>query len=192
MTDTNDIADTKMDSETPPDSGAPEPTSESFHADLTRYLDLRAAAEGLKAQFEELRGRIKELDEERRALGARLGATMDVSGATSFELHSGDRPVSIRRARRVSVRYDEEALRGRLGDRYRKILSIDTKALRARKDEVREWLGEHLDEVGRPDRKRVKALIEAGEATVEDFAGAFEREVRYSVTVTPIKAEPEF
>jgi hypothetical protein len=150
-----------------------------FDAAVARYLEIQAARDAL--------------ENERRELADRLGEHLASLGASRFERVLGSRLVAITRRETVRVRYDEELLRARLGERYGRILAFDPKKAKTCSDRLREWLGDRFAEVGTPDREKVRDLIESGEATAREFSGAFHREVRSLVTVSarPVEGTPE-
>lgn len=65
-----------------------------------------------------------------------------------------------------------------------RILDIDTKKLRRNREVVIGALGDRLAEVGSISKARVKAAIESGGVSPEEFAGAFEKSVRESLRVS--------
>ena len=142
---------------------------EDFQADLTRYVTLR--------------DQIAELEAERKDLSERLALHMRAEGADERVVSVDGRDLTVKRLEFVTVTYDEARLRERLGDRYPETLGIDVKKLRAKEQHVREWLGSHLDEVSSPERRRVRRLVESGQATPSEFEGAFVRKVKHAVAV---------
>ena len=89
------------------------------------------------------------------------------------------KPLTIMHSYRTTVRYDEETLRGRLGEKYREILEPDGNKIRRNRDLVRPLLAGILDTVGSVNTARVEAAIRNGIISAEFFQGAFQK------TVTP-------
>ena len=80
---------------------------------------------------------------------------------------------------RTTVRYEEETLRGRLGDRYTDILELDGTKIRKNRDIVRPYLAAILDQVGTPSAARVETAVRSGTVSPDAFRDAFQK------TVTP-------
>jgi hypothetical protein len=144
-------------------------TVDDFQAELARYV--------------ELRDQIAKLEEERKLLSERLALAMRAEGVDERAVSVEGRDVTVKRLEFVTVTYDEERLRERLGDRYAETLAIDVKKLRSKEQRVREWLGAHLGEVSSPERRRVRRLVESGQASAAEFKGAFVRKVKHAVAV---------
>lgn len=109
---------------------------------------------------------------------------MAEGGADAKSVVVEDLCYHVKRTRSTSVKYNEAVLRERLGERFTRILDIDAKKLRRNRGVVLEALGERLAEVGSISKARVKAAIESGGVSSEEFAGAFEKSVRDSLRVS--------
>ncbi|MDX9723357.1 MAG: hypothetical protein RBU37_21595 [Myxococcota bacterium] len=144
--------------------------AQELQTTLTRYVALREQAQ--------------QLEEERKQLSKALGAHMKQLGLDSLELTVGEQNYVVRRSLTTRIRYDTSILQQRLGPRYLHLLAVDHKKLKSCGDQLREWLGAHLLEVGSPRRQLVKEAVEKGLVKVEEFAGAFRREQRAVVSVT--------
>ena len=87
------------------------------------------------------------------------------------------KPLTIVHTYRTTVRYDEEMLRGRLGEKYREILEPDGNKIRRNHDLVRPLLAEVLETVGSVNAARVEMAIRNGVVSAESFQGAFQKNV---------------
>jgi hypothetical protein len=90
-----------------------------------------------------------------------------------------------------SVEYDEEKLRARLGDGYHALLEPDLKKLRAELPSLGQELQPLLDRIGTPSPEKVKAAIEAGTVSAEEFKGAFKKIVKEYISVATLKGTGE-
>lgn len=149
---------------------------ESIVNDLRRYLEIQNSEAALK--------------EEKSALQERLGRYMAGKSATLWMPEVDGQSLKVRRQSQQIVEYDEEVLRRRLGARYLSILAPDPKKIRAHLDELAPVLTPYLDRVGSPQPQTVRAAIEQGLVSKDDFAGAFRKEVRERVAV--MKLRPGF
>lgn len=141
-----------------------------FQANVARLLELRELEQQIAAEQKEIREEIGRYLEAR----ALKGWNGQVLG----------QQVRVVRQERSQVTYNEALLQQRLGERYRSLLSLDRKEMTKREAEVMAWLGDHALEVARVDRNKVKTAMESGEVKPEEFKGAFERTVTYTVALT--------
>jgi len=146
-----------------------------FLTDLARYVEIQGLVEALEA--------------ERKAIAVRLCDGLTALGDSTFPATVAGRAVVVRRWRKERVLYDDALLQHRLGDRYVETLDVDMKKVRSRAEDLRSWLGPNLIAVGTPGRERVKALVEAGRARIDEFAGAFVRDVTYGVAVSRSRSQ---
>lgn len=141
----------------------------AFLATVARLMELKELEAQIVQEQAEVRAELSEFLESR----AQKGWSGQIMG----------RPVRVTRQERTQITYNEELLRQRLGDRYRMIIGLDKKRLTEREDEVLRWLGDHAVEVGRVDRDKVKAALEQGACSSDEFRGTFERKVTYTVAL---------
>ncbi len=87
------------------------------------------------------------------------------------------------------VEYNEEVLRKRLGNRYSALLEPDIRKLRAELPNLEEELKPLLDRIGSPSPEKVKAAVEAGTVSAEEFKGAFTKTLKEYVTVATLNRE---
>ena len=136
---------------------------------LLRYLDIQR----------EERRLAEEKDGLRQVLASHLA---DLRGKFWFPVIAGC-PLKIRYSRDVRVEYNEELLRERLGERYVHVLKPDMAKLRRELPQVERYLAPVLPLIGSPSPDRVRAAIQKGLVTKEEFSGAFKKTVRQSIVV---------
>lgn len=144
---------------------------------LSRYLEIQAE----QRRLNEEKGQLRE------ALIAHL---RDLRGRYWFPVVGGQK-LMVSRQRSVDIDYDEALLQQRLGERYVRILKPDPRKLRRRLDDVAPYLEPVLAEIGSPHPERVRAAIESGVVTKEDFRGAFAKTVRHRVSVRRARDEDD-
>jgi ElaB/YqjD/DUF883 family membrane-anchored ribosome-binding protein len=86
-----------------------------------------------------------------------------------------------------NVEYDEETLRARLGERYSSLLDPDIKKLRAELPNLGNELEPLLDRIGSPSPDKVKAAVENGTVSAEEFKGAFTKTTKEYISVSVLK-----
>ena len=132
---------------------------------IRRYMEIQREMARLEQEKEELRDLIvKELDGQ---VPASWRPTLDA------------KPLVVMHGYRTTVKYEEDILRERLGDRYHEILEIDGTKIRKNCELVRPYLEAVLNQVGTPQAARVEAAIRSGAVTPDEFRGAFRK------TITP-------
>lgn len=127
----------------------------------------------------------KRLKEEKSELQAQLAQHLAGYEAAKWPVAVDGQRLVVRKNEVTSVAYDEAVLRERLGERYVEVLAPDSKRLREHLPAALECLRPILPAVGKPERERVKAAIEAGTVTPAEFAGAFTKETRTRISVAP-------
>ena len=142
---------------TEPDTAMPAETANA----IRRYMEIQREMSRLEQEKEELRNLIaKELE---GRVPASWRPTLDA------------KPLVVMHGFRTTVKYDEDILRERLGDRYREILEIDGTKIRKNRELVRPLLESVLDQVGTPQASRVESAIRSGAVTADEFRGAFKK-----------------
>jgi DNA repair exonuclease SbcCD ATPase subunit len=91
----------------------------------------------------------------------------------------------------TQVEYNEENLRARLGNRYRTLLEPDLKKLRAELLNLGNELEPLLERIGSPSPERVKAAVEAGTVSTDEFRGAFTKTVKEYISVVTLQKHDE-
>ena len=136
---------------------------------LARYLEIQAEERRLREE----KGRLQE------ALMAHLAG---LEGKFWCPVVAGQ-PLIVSYARSVEIAYDEELLRERLGERYRRILRPDPRKLKARLDDVESCLEPVLDLIGSPHPDRVRSAVRSGVVSQEEFRGAFTKTEKHRIAV---------
>ena len=140
-----------------PDTTMPAETAKA----IRRYMEIQREMARLEQEKEDLRDLIaKELDGQ-------------VPGSWRPTLDA--KPLIVMHGYRTTVKYDEDILRERLGDRYHAILELDGTKIRKNRELVRPLLESVLDQIGTPQAARVESAIRAGIVTAEEFRGAFKK-----------------
>lgn len=142
---------------------------QTFLANVERLMELKELEEQIAREQAEIR--------------AEIGQYLEGRSAKSWVGQVHGREIRVTRQERVQVTYDEPLLRQRLGDRFRQVIGLDRKLLTAREDEVLQWLGDRAYEVAHVDRSKVKEALERGDVSSDEFKGAFERKVTYTVAL---------
>ena len=136
---------------------------------LARYLEIQAEERRLR-------------DEKRELQEALMAHLADLEGDYWNPVLAGETLV-VHYTRSVEVDYDEELLRKRLGDRYRRILKPDLKKLKAHLDEVESCLEPVLDTIGSPHPDKVRSAVLGGVVSKEEFRGAFAKSEKRRLAV---------
>ena len=135
-------------------------------------------------RYVEIQATERELKEEKQALQKAIADYMARAQVEKWFPIIDGTALQVSRSVRVKVEYDEDLLRGRLGQRFVKLLVPDSKKMAQYKAEVHELLEPMMDTIGRIDREQVRSAIEQGVIRKEEFAGAFSKTERPSVTVS--------
>ncbi len=135
--------------------------------------DPRAELDELLVRLHEVDERIDALQLDRKSIRDRITELLRYLGMDRLKVDAGDHTTSLRLTRRTTVKYDEDALRDRLGERYESILEPDMKRVRKHLPEVGHLLQPALDVVGAPSRELVEQRILEGSLAAADFSGAF-------------------
>jgi len=149
----------------PTDSPMPVETANS----IRRYMQIQREMAQLEREKEQIR----------TTLVMELG---DVVPTTWRPVLDG-KPLVIVHCHRTTVRYDEEMLRARLGERYPAILELDGTKIRKNRDLVRPYLTAVLDQVGTPSAARVEAAIRSGDVSPDVFHGAYQKSVTPFISI---------
>lgn len=157
-------------------SGEP-PLTPEIERVLRRYLEVQAEQRRLK--------------EEKRVLReALIEHLREMPGRYWFPVVGGQK-LMVSRQRSVEIDYDEGLLQQRLGERYLRILKPDPKKLRQRLDDLEPYLEPVLAEIGSPHPERVRAAVESGAVTKEEFRAAFRKTLRHRLAVRRARDEDD-
>ncbi len=144
---------------------------------LSRYLEIQAEMHRLSEE----KGRLRD---------TLLAHVADARGRFWFPVVGGQKlMVAVRR--KVEIDYDEDVLRRRLGDRYVQILKPDTRKMRKRLDDIEDTLAPVLALIGSPHPDKVRAAVESGAVSTEEFQGAFTKRLKESLTVRRARDDDE-
>jgi ElaB/YqjD/DUF883 family membrane-anchored ribosome-binding protein len=148
----------------------------------------------LAAEIEEALEEYTQLQQEEQALKERKHALQEKLKA---HLRSDDKNIWYPEVRGMrlkvsyrstsNVEYDEETLRARLGDRYTTLLEPDIKKLRAELPSLGNELEPLLDRIGSPSPDKVKAAVENGTVSTDEFTGAFTKTTKEYISVAVLK-----
>ena len=130
-------------------------------------------------KYMQIQQEIVRLEEERERLRDFLVKDLEGQVPAKWHITIDEKPLMVIHEFKTSVRYDEHLLSERLGERYSEILEIDGTKIRKNRDLVRPLLAPVLDKIGTPSASRVKAAVQSGSLTADDFRGAFKK------TLTP-------
>ncbi len=149
--------------------------------------ELTAEIEETLKEYTQLQQEEQALKERKHALQERLKAHLrsDERNIWYPEVDGIRLKVSYRSV--PQVEYDEEKLRTRLGDRYHALLEPDIKKLRAELPALEGELEPLLDRIGSPSPEKVKAAVESGTVSADEFKGAFTKTVREYISVATLK-----
>ncbi len=135
-------------------------------------------------EYEKVQQEEKALSERKAALKEKLAMHMRSLHATEWMPDVDGRLFKVRYRQATSVEYDEEALRQRLGDRYRHVLGPDPRKVRRHLDEIAPLLEPSLEIIGSPVPNKVKEAIATGVVSADEFKGAFTKTEKEYITVS--------
>jgi len=135
-------------------------------------------------EYEGIQREEKALSERKDALKEKLALHMRSLNATEWMPEVEGRLFKVRYRHATVVEYDEEALRQRLGARYRHVLSPDPRKVRRHLGEVAPLLEPSLDVIGSPVPDKVKEAIASGVVSADEFKGAFKKTDKEYITVS--------
>lgn len=100
----------------------------------------------------------------------------------SVDLPTGS--ARIRLVKQSDIRYNDEMLKERLGDRYEALLKPDLDKIAAHLDAISPCFDNILEYVGSVSPEKVREAIEDGIVEKEEFDGAFSKTTRQRVDIT--------
>ena len=142
---------------------------------------------GLVQQLDEVEGHLKQLNEHKKELREQLTDALKQAGLKEHATPMGDHTIRLKLRQSVKVCYDEELLKERLGERYSLLLEPDARRMRKHMDVIAPLLDPVLDLVGTPSRDLVAAHVKEGTFSIDDFAGAFDKEKKATLYVQRVK-----
>ncbi len=153
--------------------------------------EVTAEVENALLRYLEIQKMSKDLEEEKARLQEKISAHLSDRKDGFWYPEVRGIPLKIRYFRETEVEYDENALRSRLGEKYKQILRPDLKKIRANLRDLEKLLEPLIDKIGSPDRDMVKKAIESGTMRPEDFAGAFRKQTRTRLAVMRFQQDRE-
>ena len=126
-------------------------------------------------RYMQIQREIATLEQEKERLRESLVNGLEGKVPPRWHSEIDGKPILVVHRRKTTVRYDEQLLRDRLGDKYAEILEIDGTKIRKNRELVRPLLAPVIDYVGTPAAARVEAAIRSGTLPMEAFKGAFKK-----------------
>lgn len=151
--------------------------------------ELTGEMERVLERYAALQEREREIGQEKSLLQRKLWEHVAPTGVKVWCVEVAGVKRKVTCWTRTTVEYDEKLLRARLGDRYAGLLSPDPGKIRRHAGEVASLLEPVIETVGSVDREKVRAAIEAGEASAEEFRGACTRTERTVVSVARVRKQ---
>lgn len=135
---------------------------------LNRYVSIQRKMAEMETEKKQLREKLEMLFPE---------------GSSLTDCDLGQCKVSRREV--CEIEYNEELLRARLGEeKYRSILSVDWKRVRANFEKLEPLMTPVIDLVGMPSADKVKIGIESGALDRAAFSGAFVKRKKVQLAVS--------
>ena len=152
--------------------------------------DLTPETAAVLKRYLEIQAEMQRLQEEKAALQETLADVLARHGAAQWSPEVDGQKLKIRCTETPVVEYDERVLRQRLGERFSAILAPDIRKIRRCLGDLEPALAPYLARVGAPSPAKVRAALEGGLVTRDEFAGAFTKTVRRQVAVSRWREEP--
>ena len=145
--------------------------------------------ESLLKRYIEIQQEEQRLKEEKASLQDALAEYMDRNQQSLWFPVVDNRKLKVRYRTTTSIKYKEDHLRERLGERYSAILTPDIRKIRRKMTAIEEALVPFLRIIGSPSPDRVRESIEKGLVRKEEFESAFEKTTRQYVSVATLEIE---
>ncbi|MCF7847751.1 MAG: hypothetical protein K9M45_02785 [Kiritimatiellales bacterium] len=149
-------------------------------------VELTEEIKSVLEEYTRLQQQEQELKERKHALQEKLKAHLRGDAKKVWYPEIGGKRLKINYRSVSHVEYDEELLRTRLGDRYKTILELNMRKLKAELPNLGSELEPLLDRIGSPSAEKVKAAIESGVASPGDFRGAFTKTAKEYIAVATL------
>ena len=134
-------------------------------------------------RYVEIQTEERRLREEKAELQNKLKMHMVPAGCSFWYTEVDGEKLKVVCNEFVEIKYDDDLLRERLGDRFPTILSPDIRKIRSELPRIERYLVPVLAEIGSVDPQHVRAAIESGHVTKEDFRDAFTKTRNYRIAV---------
>jgi len=138
----------------------------------------------LLKQYRNVDQEIDRMEYEKRNLRTQIQQFLENRELSSFSIPVNNEQIILELKQNVSIKYDENLLRERLGEKYREILEIDLVKLRTAIGGLLEHeLEQHIETIGSPSRTKIEKLIVEGKLEKGDFKGAFHKTLKSTLYV---------
>lgn len=131
-------------------------------------------------RYRELQAAVREKEQIEKQLADYLSGLQ--AEELSVDLPSG--PVRIRLVRQSDIRYNNEMLKERLGERYEALLKPDLEKIREHLDAISPCFDNILEYVGSVSPEKVREAIEDGIVEKEEFDGAYSKTTHRRIDIT--------
>ena len=149
--------------------------------------ELTAEIEETLKEYTALQQEEQKLKERKHALQEKLKAHLRSEEKNIWYPEVGGVRLKVSYRSTSNVEYDEDTLATRLGDRYSSLLEPDIKKLRAELPNLGREMEPLLDRIGSPSPDKVKAAVENGTVSADEFKGAFTKTTKEYISVAVLK-----
>jgi hypothetical protein len=136
----------------------------------------------LLRQYHSLVLELQQLEAKKQQLRASITEQMQRQGRPA-SIIVGDTEVRAILKTSVTVTYNEDGLRQRLGERYRTILTPDPRKIRAQLADLQPVFEPYLDTIGSVSRDLVAQKVQSGTLSAQDFAGLYTKVEKHTLYV---------
>lgn len=140
-------------------------------------------------ELEKVEGEILALENERRKIREEIGNLILEHGRRVYLLKTDKILYVLKYKKLEKINYHENLLKDRLQDRFKTILVPDPNKLRKNMDKAIKLLDPILEEIGKVSKERVKEQVKLGHIQLDEFKGAFTKEVKNVLYVSQGKKE---
>lgn len=138
-------------------------------------MDRTAELHRLLAEYRKMEREMARLEDTKKTLRAAIQRILEEEGKSIFLANVDDEQIILELKPRMEIRYNEDLLRSRLGQDYRRILQPDIAKIRQHLSELGPFLAPHMEMIGSPSRKKIQQLVSSGEIPMDAFRGAFQK-----------------
>ncbi|MBF0223843.1 MAG: hypothetical protein HQK76_00185 [Desulfobacterales bacterium] len=127
------------------------------------------------AKYRIIEQELENLEKQKQMLRSKIQLLLENLGQTSYNTVIEEKPIALQLKYQTDIKYNEELLKHRLGDKYIHILEPDLKKIKQHLHEITPALAHYMETIGSPSRDKIKELILGGEFDKQDFSGAFKK-----------------
>jgi hypothetical protein len=138
-------------------------------------MDRTAELQRLLVEYRKVEKEMARLEDTKKTLRAAIQRILEDEGKSIFLANVDDEQIILELKPRMEIRYNEDLLRSRLGQDYRRILQPDIVKIRQHLAELGPSLAPHMEMIGSPSRKKIQQLVSSGEIPMDAFRGAFQK-----------------